>query len=196
MSETATFLAFLQRVRAGDPDAAADLVRQFEPQLRIEIRRRLNDPYLNRAFDSSDVCQSVLASFFFRACAGQYDLDRPEDLLNLLMSMARKKVASLARKERTQARDNRRVSRDPNALEGVSDGPTPERLVAGKELLEKLWSQLSEEERGLADLRVQGRTWPEIAAAVGGQPQARRRQLERALDRVVQDYGLEDADDV
>ena len=54
---------------------------------------------------------------------------------------------------------------------------------------------LTEEEQRLAELRGQGCTWPEIAARLGGNPQARRRQLTRALDRVTQHLGLEEVSD-
>jgi hypothetical protein len=53
---------------------------------------------------------------------------------------------------------------------------------------------LSPEEHRLVDLRAAGHTWPEIAETVGGRAQARRRQLERALDRVSRQLGLEDDD--
>jgi RNA polymerase sigma-70 factor (ECF subfamily) len=192
MSDNTTFQELLRRIRAGEPDAAVELVRQFEPIIRVEIRRRLQDPYLHRVFDSCDVCQSVLASFFLRASAGQYQLHEPQDLVKLLLSMARKKVASRARRERTQSRDHRRVASDPNVLENVAGGPTPDRLVASQELFQKCHALLSDEERRLMELRAQGRTWPEVAAEVGGQAQARRRQLERALDRVARQLGLED----
>jgi RNA polymerase sigma-70 factor (ECF subfamily) len=195
MSDIATFHDLLRRIRLGDPQAAVELVRQFEPVIRVEVRRRLNDPYLNRVFDSCDVCQSVLASFFLRASAGQYQLDDPRDLIKLLLSMARKKVASRARRERTQSRDSRRVTNDPNVLGSVADGPTPDQLVAGRELLQRFRALLTEDERRLVDLRAQGHTWPEVAAEVGGQAQARRRQLDRALDRVARQLGLEVDDD-
>ena len=48
----------------------------------------------------------------------------------------------------------------------------------------------------LADLRAQGCEWAEIAARLGGTPQARRMQLARAVDRVEQQLeGSETGDD-
>src|SRR5260370_42257532 len=101
MSEdrVSTFDEFLRRVRAGDEEAAAELVRRYEPLIRREVRLQLEDRRLCRLFDSMDVCQSVLKSFFFRTAAGQYDLDTPEQLQRLLGTMARNKVASAARGE-------------------------------------------------------------------------------------------------
>ena len=77
MADDNTFADFLRRVRAGDEQAAAELVRRYESAVRVEVRMRLADSRLRRVLDSMDLCQSVLASFFIRAAAGQYDLERP-----------------------------------------------------------------------------------------------------------------------
>src|SRR6516162_9158458 len=95
----ASFSDFLCRVRSGDAQAAADLVRQYESAIRLEVRLRLRSLRLRRVLDSMDICQSVLASFFVRAAAGHYELDEPAQLLKLLVVIARNKVASQARKE-------------------------------------------------------------------------------------------------
>ena len=104
------FADFVRRIRAGDDAAAEELVRHYEPLIRREVRLRVEDDRLNRAFDSIDVSQSVLASFFVRAAVGEYDLESPEQLVRLLMTMARNKLASRARQERSQRRDVRRVA--------------------------------------------------------------------------------------
>ena len=61
-----------------------------------------------------------------------------------------------------------------------------------QDLLRAVRSRLTTEERQLAELRVQGHTWPEIAAKIGGAPQARRRQLDRALDRAARHLHLDE----
>src|SRR5438034_11802141 len=109
MLESVTFADFVRRVRAGDERAAADLVRKYEPLIRREVRLHLEDRRLCRTLDSMDVCQSVWASFFVRSSAGQYDLERPEQLVKLLVRMARNKVVSAARHQHRQRRDIRRA---------------------------------------------------------------------------------------
>jgi RNA polymerase sigma-70 factor (ECF subfamily) len=133
-----------------------------------------------------DICQSVMASFFVRAASGQYDLDRPDQLLRLLVVMARHKLAKQERRHRADRRDYRLAEdREPAYLAGKpGTDPTPSRLVSGRELLEAFRERLSEEERMLADLRAEGCEWTEVAARVGGTPQARRMQLARAVRRV------------
>jgi RNA polymerase sigma-70 factor (ECF subfamily) len=188
MTASTTFADFIRRIRSGDDQAAQELVDRYESVIRREVRLRLRDPRLLSQFDWTDVCQSVLASFFLRAATGQYDLNEPDQLLKLLVAMTRNKLANQRRRHRALRRDYRRVEPcDPAYLDTrpVST-PSPSRMVAGRELLEKFRRGLSKEERELVDLRAQGCEWPEIAAKLGGTPQARRKQFARAIDRVEQ----------
>jgi RNA polymerase sigma-70 factor (ECF subfamily) len=195
MSDPTPFADFLRRIRAGDADAATELVRQYEPVIRCEARLHMTDPRLGRLFDSLDICQSVLASFFVRAAAGQFDLDQPQDLIRLLVRMARNKVVSQTRRQHARAADRERA--DVSDLDRVgAAGPTPSRLAAGRDLLAEVRRRLTAEERQIADLRAQGCPWPEIAAAVGGTPEARRKQLTRALDLIARELGLDEDGDV
>jgi RNA polymerase sigma-70 factor (ECF subfamily) len=195
MIEDASFADFIRRIRAGDAQAAAELVQQYESVIRVEVRVRLHDPRLRRLFDSMDICQSVLASFFVRVAAGQYELERLEDLRHLLVGMMQNKLAFQVRKQRAQKRDHRRQQAvSPEVLQGTAAGPSPSHLVAARELLEEVRRRLSAVERHLADLRAQGHDWAEIAAAVGGTPQARRKQLARAVARVAEVLGLDEVD--
>jgi RNA polymerase sigma-70 factor (ECF subfamily) len=196
MTESTTFAEFIGRIRAGDDQAARELVRRYEPVIRREVRVRLRDPRLYSRFDWTDICQSVLASFFARSAAGQYELEQPDQLLRLLVTMTRHKLAKQERRHRAGRRDYRRVEgRDPAELEGRSATPSPSRLVAGRDLLEEFRRRLTAEERHLADLRAQGYDWGEIAGQLGGTPAARRKQLARALDRVEQQLQQSEAGD-
>jgi RNA polymerase sigma-70 factor (ECF subfamily) len=196
MSSDQEFRALVERVKAGDDDAAAELVRRYERQVRRMVRLHLTDPRLNRVLDSVDVCQSVLANFFVRAAAGQFDLNTPEELLRLLGGMARHRVLDHVRKERAARRDRRRLAPEgAEALEEVAaPQDTPSQIVAGRELLQEARRHLSPEERYLADQRALGREWADIAAEVGGSAEALRKQLTRALDRVTRRLGLDGTD--
>jgi RNA polymerase sigma-70 factor (ECF subfamily) len=115
MSNDAGFPELILRVRAGDADAAAEVVRRYEPEIRT-------DPGLRRLLDSMDVVQSVLGNCFVRAAAGQFDLERPEQLLKLLVTMARNKLRDQVSYHRAARRDQRRVEPDTEPLcpvEGV-----------------------------------------------------------------------------
>jgi RNA polymerase sigma factor (sigma-70 family) len=193
MAEELSFTDLIQRVRAGDEEAAAELVRRYEPAIRVAVRVRLTDPGLRRFLDSMDICQSVLANFFVRAAAGQFDLDKPERLLKLLVTMARNKVTNYALKEQAARRDQRRVQKgglDENTVAATQ--PSPSQVVANRELLQEFRRKLSDSERQLADQRALGRSWTEIAEGTGGNPDALRMQLGRAIDRVSRELGLEE----
>ena len=186
MSDTPTFASFIQRIRAGDEQAARELVERYQPVIRREVKMRLHNPRLYRRVDWTDISQSVMASFFVRAASGQYELKRPDQLMRLLVVMTRNKLSKQERRHRAYKRDYRLADdREAACLdEKPSADPTPSRLVAGRELLEAFRARLSEEERMLADLRAQGCDWAEISSRFGGTPQGRRMQLARACRRV------------
>ena len=187
----------IARVRAGDQAAAAELVRDFEPHVRRAVRIQLRDPRLRSVFDSADICQSVMASFFARLALGQYDLSEPGRLAALLVTMARSKVATRARRAEVTRRERQGQGMLAQAVGAVVDpGPEPSRLVAGRDLLEAFHRRLEPDERALSDRRADGRTWPEIAAELGSTPEALRKKLARALDRVAWELGLDDAEDL
>src|SRR3954467_961665 len=107
MLEDLGFESFIKKIRAGDEDAARELVRRFEGVIRREVRLRLDDRRLLRVFDSMDISQSVLTSFFSRAGSGQFDLQTPDQLVGLLIQMTRNKVAYQVRRQRAHRRDDR-----------------------------------------------------------------------------------------
>lgn len=185
MANNPDFADFVRRIRAGDDTAAVELVRHFEPLIRREVRSRIGDDRLNRAFDSGDVSQSVFASFFSRATGGDYELDRPEQLARLLMTMARYRLMSRARNERRLVRDVRRVATGPNELEqAAAKQPSPSQIASQKEELERFKASLSDAEQQIFELRSAGCSWDEVATRLGGKGQARRMQLSRSLDRL------------
>jgi hypothetical protein len=197
MDETiagAEYPEFIRRIREGDEEAAAELVKRFEPEIRLEVRGwlRMRNPSLRRVFDSMDVCQSVLASFFARAAVGEFDLDDPPQLIRLLVGMARKKVAEQVRFHQRQRRDVRRVGTVDAEQQTLATSPeSPSRIASGRELLQKLRERLLDEERQIADLRARGSDWATVAAELGGTPDGRRKQLTRAVARVEKELGVD-----
>ncbi len=187
-----SFDELIRRVGCGDEEAATQLVREFEPVVRRVARARLREGRARSEFDSMDICQSVLATFFVRAAAGLYDLQVPDDLIKLLLAMTRNKVAEKMRRQHRLRRDSRRTVGGVEDLALAGRDPTPSTVVAGKELVEEARRRLSDEERQLVELRGQGLSWEEVAASLGGTAGARRNQLARALDRVAQELRLDE----
>ncbi len=196
MSEEPSFRDLIARVRGGDEQAAAELVRRYEPAIRRAVRFRLTDPQLRRTCDSLDVCQSVLLSFFVRAASGQYDLDTPEQLLRLLTTMARNKLLNQARHQRAARRDGLQQVTSLEGVELPDNEPGPGRQAEARELLREVHQRLSPEERQLVELRNQGKDWNAIAAELKGNAATLRQKLHRALARLTRELGLDEDEEV
>src|SRR4051794_33193200 len=152
------FRDLIKRVREGDEAAAADLVKMYEPEIRRAVRVRHTDPALRRTLDSMDITQSVLANFFVRVAAGQFELDHPDQLLRLLVTMARNRLFDQVRRQQAVRRNNKRLAPGgQEQLDQVADRQeSPSQQVALKELLQKLRESLTEQERQLAEQRAAG----------------------------------------
>ncbi len=170
-----------------------ELVDRLEPLIRREVRLRIGDDWLNRAFDSIDVSQSVLAKFFVRVATGEYELSQPEQLARLLMTMARNRLKSRASRGAAQVSDVRRLLAKPGILDEIADArPSPFDIASRKELLERVKLSLTQEECGDSPIAQHRVELEEIAGRLGGSVQARRMQLARAIERVEWQLNLVD----
>jgi DNA-directed RNA polymerase specialized sigma24 family protein len=185
MPDPAEFHDLIHRVRSGDQDAATDLVRLFEPYIlrviRIRMRERADFERLRHEVSSADICQSVFTSLFVRLKDGRFELDHPDDLTKLLTVMARLKIATKARRSSVRWRD---VFCDDAPQNRADSGPGPEKPVDDKDLSEAILRLFSLDDLEILNRRLGGETWSQIAETLGGTPDARRHQLERAIDLV------------
>jgi len=78
MNQRLSFPQLVARIESDDEQAADQLVRDFEPVVRGELRFQLRDARSRLQSDSMDICQSLLANFFVRVwiCAARA-LDAP-----------------------------------------------------------------------------------------------------------------------
>jgi RNA polymerase sigma-70 factor (ECF subfamily) len=193
MSDEASFADLLGRVRGGNAAAAEELVRRYEPVLRRMVHVRLVGDRLRRLFDSEDICQSVLASFFVRVALGQYEIHGPDDLLKLLAIMARNKVVNKARRMEHGGAAGERLSLTElsnSVLAAANAGPSQH--AALNDLLNEVRRRLPREEHRLLELRQQGVEWADIAQQTGDKPDALRKRLSRAVDLVAQELGIDE----
>ena len=70
-------------------------------------------------------------------------------------------------------------------------GESPSVAVSHKELLCEIRRRLSEDELRISELRAAGHDWADIGAQLGGTPDALRKKLERAMDRISNELGLD-----
>jgi DNA-directed RNA polymerase specialized sigma24 family protein len=139
-----------------------------------------------------DICQSVLASFFLGALARQYDLHDPRQLVALLTTMAQRKLAARARGHYRQRRDVRRTELlGDQHRELPSRESDPGRQVADRDLLQQAFALMSPQVREIADLRLAGAPWSDIADRLGGTAEGRRKQYQRAMASIAGRLGLD-----
>ena len=181
------FQTLVTRLRAGDDDAAAELVRLYEPDLRRFLRVRLaKSGSVKRAVESADICQLVFADFLPRVRKGEYDLDNAEQLRKLLFTMSRNKYLKTVKRYRAARRDAGRVSnQDVGDLQVAGLESTPSAKVSRAEQIELVLTRLTEQERFIADQRRARRSWSQIAQALGESADAVRVRFSRRIDGLI-----------
>ena len=186
---TAQFSELMKRVRSGDQLAAAELLRLYEPAIRRDIRLRLSNPKLRRVVDSVDIAQSVFGNFFVRAVYGEFELERPEQLFGLLSRMVTNKVIDKHRRATTRRIQDLVDSPVEDCELADHNAATASEVVARAELLEQFEQRLTKEENQIARMRRDGKSWNDIADQLEGRPDALRKKLMRACDRVLTELG-------
>jgi RNA polymerase sigma-70 factor (ECF subfamily) len=182
----------IDRVRAGDSEAATEIVRTYEPAIRRAIRIRLTDARLRRVLETMDICQSVFASFFVRAALGQFDLDSPDQLVKLLVTIARRKLTDQVRHELADCRDGRRLESPPVDERAIAArDTTPSQAAETADLIVQVRRQLTPEDRYLAEQRALGRPWQELADELHSSPESLRKRLVRAVRIALDQLGVE-----
>jgi RNA polymerase sigma factor (sigma-70 family) len=194
MTPPGDFHELMERVRRGDAEAARILVRAYEPAVRRAVRFRLTDRRLRTALDSMDVCQSVFGAFFVRAATGAFEVDRPEDLVALLVGIARNKLAAQVRGLAAERRDYRRSDATPDQDALPASTPTPSWCAEVNDLVCVVRERLGPDEWRLVELRRQGYGWAEIAERLDDDPVVLRKRLSRAIDRLSRELGLGEVD--
>ncbi len=185
-------LELVRRAAGRDEVAATELVRRFQPELRRIVRFQLTDPGLRRFLDSLDVCQSVFAAFFAQLQAGELRFEHTQQLAGLLGLMARHKVIDLGRRHRAVRRGGGPPADLPDGLADlVADlAPPPDEALADRDLVRGVRARLPAADQEVLDLWLDGHGWVDIAAAVGGRPDALRKRLGRAVDAAAVELGL------
>jgi hypothetical protein len=191
MASKQEFVELLAAARAGDQDAAARLVQSYEGQIRRVVRIRLTDPHLRRQLDSVDICQSVLGDFFRRAADGQFELATPQQLTALLVKMAKNRLLQYVESQQAARRDIRRLLQSSiDELSLAGDNETPSQIVASQELSQWLRARLDPETLWIAEQRLAGRRWADLAREKQTTPDGLRMRWTRALERVAEELKI------
>lgn len=166
-----------------------ELVRQYEPEVRMVARLRLGAalrPYL----DSLDLVQSVHKSLIVGLRADRYDISTPENLVALALTIVRRKVARQWRKLQRQQRlsgagtDSHDL---PHRIAALSVGDDDPAVTASiREATADVLSRLNESETRVIELRLEGYTTADIARRLNLDADVLRVKLSRLRRRLRQ----------
>jgi RNA polymerase sigma-70 factor (ECF subfamily) len=177
---------FIARIRAGDEEAATELLRRYEAKVRLVVRRQL--PRLLRSkFDSLDFLQSVWGSFFHRVRTGPTDIQDEPNLVAFLAWAARNRVFDEYRRASSQKHDVRRE--EPlweggnHARDLVAPLETPSQVAQARETYERLQDLIPDDRRAVLALKVEGYSCREIGERLGLSERTVQRVIETLRDR-------------
>lgn len=167
-----------------DREQAGRLVFERFTRRLIGLARSRLEPRLQNKVDPEDLVQSVYKSFFLR-----YGDDHlPEDidgLWSLLTVITLRKCADRARFYKADRRDMAREAAPAATEEGeawrvaVDREPTPDEAAVLSETVEQLLAGLSEQERPIIELSLQGYSTQEVSDQLGRAERSVRRLRER-----------------
>lgn len=171
----------LDRLQAGDEEAAAEVFHRYVERLTALARSRLSQRLAAR-LDADDVVMSAYRSFFVRAREGAFALGAGGDLWRLLVEITLHKLyrqaAHHSAKKRSVAREASQPDGRPQRV--AAPEPTADLAVAAAEELGLAMRELSANARAALELRLQGHDLNEIAR----QLRCSERTVRRWLDDV------------
>jgi RNA polymerase sigma factor (sigma-70 family) len=177
------FLDLVERVRQGDQDALAQLIQQYEPELRLAAHFRLGSA-LRRFMDSMDLVQSVHHSLMIGLRQQKFAITTPEKLLALAGIILKRKIAlhwkRLKHQQNLDAGSNETREVD-KILEEKED---PAKLAQVREQISILCQALNATERRLVELRLLGYSTADVAREMGIGPDSLRVTLARLRARL------------
>jgi RNA polymerase sigma factor (sigma-70 family) len=180
------FLSLLEAARGGDAASLAELVRLYEPQLRVVARARLG-PALRPYLDSVDLVQSVHRSLLVGLRQDKFDISTPQNLIGLALTLVRRKVARHWRRLQRQQRIE--TGTEPNQLAErlqtlSNSGDDPARAAEFNDALRHVCMLLDATERRVIALRLQGFSIAEVARSMEIEPHLLRVRLGRLRQRL------------
>ena len=181
---------FLARIQSGDESAAVELLKRYEAEVRLVVRRQL--PRLLRSrFDSIDFLQSVWGSFFRRVRTGPAEFEDSRHLVAFLARAAKNKVIDEYRRAASQKQDMHREeglwSEGGRARDLPAQIDSPSEVAQAHEAFGRLQDLLPEERREVLVLKAEGLSSRDIGERLGVSERTVQRLLEDLRRRAPSD---------
>ena len=200
MSKSKNVSHWIDLVKAGDSRAANQIWQHYFERLVRSVRGRLygND---RAATDEEDVVLSVFDSFYHAAEQGRFpDLSDRDDLWQLLMRMAARKVIDKRRHDQRQRRGGNvkihsldHADDRENVVEAIGHEPSPEMTLMMQESVEQFFSHLGVGQlRDLAGAKLEGYSNAELAKRFGCSERTIERRLHLIREKCNQELFTDD----
>ena len=173
------FQELMDRVKAGDEDAASQLVADYGNHVMAAVRFRLGRRIRVRV-DSHDLAQAIWKSFFELAEA--QSIDSPQQLVAILAAMSVNKLNDAFRRHvvaqpRALSReDHRPLQLNDRRL--PPDNATPSQFAIARERFRDIFSKRTSAEQQVIRLRIAGHTFEDIGQSLGINERTARRDIE------------------
>jgi RNA polymerase sigma-70 factor, ECF subfamily len=174
----------LEGLKDGDEAAAVAVFERFARRL-IGLARSQLDTRLRQKVDPEDVVQSVFRSFFTRQKEQQFKLTDWDNLWSLLAMITIRKCTNVQMQFGRQARNVRLETRpqasgdsSASSWQALGREPTPAEAAVLTDLVSRLLASLTERERRIVVLSLDGKTPREISDEIDRAERTVRRTLE------------------
>jgi RNA polymerase sigma-70 factor (ECF subfamily) len=157
--------ALLDKMRAGDLEAAERLFVAYQEPLRLIVRRQLSRR-LRAKFDSLDVVQSVWARVLHDFRESGCHITTPAHLRNFLVRVTRNCLTDRLRHYR-RALEREQPLTETGTAPPASEEPRPSEVAQANELWEQMLALCPPEHHELLRLKRQGLPLADIADRTG-----------------------------
>lgn len=189
MDSNPEFEQLIQKLKAGDQQAASELFHHYSRRLIVLARRKLGAVALKS--DPESVVQSVFCSFFQRQQEGRLEVINWQSLWGLLSTITLRKCGHKVEHWLAARRDIGR-EQSPNLLsddswatwEAIAREPDAAEAAIFNETLEQLQKLLSPRDLQVFQLRLENLDVPEIARRLETSERTIRRSLEGIEEKI------------
>ncbi len=177
----------LERLRAGDEEAACQLYDRFADQL-VRLAEREIGGRLHKRYGPEDAVQSAMGSFLVRVADGEYQFDHSGAIWKLLTTVLQNKIRKKVDYYTAQKRDiQREVPFDSGMLQRKVI--TQEEAIELADAFAAVLEQLEPRDAQIAQLWHQNHTPAEISEKVGCSSSTVRRMLDRIVRMLRKAFG-------
>ena len=165
--------ALLERLCSGDAEAAERVFVEYEPYLRLVVRRML-PATLRPKFDSVDVVHSIWADLLHGFRESGWRFKDAAHLRGFLVKATRNRFMDRLRKHRA-AVETEETEIAGEVEQVLGSDPRPSEIAVANDLWARMLALCPAQHRPLLQLKRQGLSLQDIAARTGYHPSSVRR---------------------